>query len=59
MALCLVQQLIKIRKDKKVSQEHVARLLGVSLRTLQRWENKTTEPSPMAKDRIKKVLEVL
>lgn len=59
MALCLAQQLMKIRADKGLSQEHIARLIGISLRTLQRWEKKGNKPSPMARERIKKVLEVL
>ena len=59
MALCLAQQLKHRREERKLSQEHVARMVGISLRTLQRWEKKGNKPSPMAQERIKKVLEVL
>ena len=59
MALCLAQQLKQRREEKKISQERVAQMVGISLRTLQRWEKKGNKPSPMARERIKKVLEVL
>lgn len=59
MSLCLAQQLNQKRKEKKLSQEEVARMVGISLRTLQRWEKKGNKPSPMARERIKKVLKVM
>lgn len=59
MALCLAQQLKKVRIDKGITQEDASRLIGVTLRTLQRWESKSNKPSRLAKDRIKKALEVL
>jgi transcriptional regulator with XRE-family HTH domain len=59
MALCLAQQLKKVRMDKGITQEDAARLIGVTLRTIQRWEGKTNKPSRLALDRIKKALEVI
>jgi len=59
MPLCLAQQLLKVRVEKGITQEDAARMIGVSLRTVQRWEKKGNKPSPMARERIKKVLEVL
>lgn len=35
------------------SQEHLARELGVSLNTVQRWESGKTKPSPLAMERLR------
>ena len=38
----------KTRIDLGLSQEGLARRLGVSLQTIHRWETGKTKPSPMA-----------
>ena len=38
------------------SQEQLARQLGISLNTLQRWELSKTRPSPLAMDRLRELL---
>ncbi len=45
-------QIKKIRKDLKISQEEIARKLGVSYITVNRWENGRTNPSPLAATKI-------
>lgn len=42
----------KIREIKGYSQEQLARELGVSFATINRWENGKTEPSRLAKNRL-------
>lgn len=37
-----------IRKDCSLSQEEMAKALGVSFATVNRWERKRTKPSQMA-----------
>ena len=39
------------------TQEQLARNVGVSLNTVQRWESGKTIPSPLAKEKLQKVLE--
>jgi DNA-binding transcriptional regulator YiaG len=41
-------QLKGLREDRLLSQEALARLVGVSVRTVARWENGYTRPSPLA-----------
>lgn len=43
----------QIRNELKITQEQLARDLGVSFSTLNRWENGRTAPSPLAKQTIK------
>lgn len=38
-------KLLRIRAAKSLSQEQLARELGVSFATINRWENGRTEPS--------------
>lgn len=45
------------RNRKGWSQEQLARQVGVSLNTVQRWEAGKTTPSPLALSRLKEVLE--
>ena len=45
------------REDRGISVEALARALGVSERTLRRWESGEAQPSPMAQEQIKKLLE--
>jgi transcriptional regulator with XRE-family HTH domain len=44
----LAYNLRQSRKNHGWSQEQVARMLGVSLYTVQRWELGKTHPSPLA-----------
>jgi len=46
-----------IRKKKGWSQEHLARELGVSFQTIHRWETGKFEPSPLAQEKIDRLLE--
>ncbi len=49
----------EIRKKLKLTQEGMAQRLGVSFATLNRWENKKSKPSPMAKSMLLKLKEFL
>ena len=40
----LNQTIKRLRKDKKITQEQLAELTGVSLKTVQRWENGERSP---------------
>ncbi len=40
--------LIRARREARLSQSQAARVLGVSLRTIQRWERGTTKPPAWA-----------
>lgn len=42
-----------------LSQEALAQALGVSVRTIVRWENQTSLPSRLARDRVERLAEVL
>lgn len=42
----------KIRKQLKLSQEDLARQLGVSYATVNRWENGQSKPSKLAKAQL-------
>lgn len=44
------------RVAKGWTQEHLARILGVSLNTVQRWEMGKTRPSPLAMEKLQSVL---
>lgn len=39
------EKLLRIRAEKALSQEELARELGVSFATVNRWENGRTQPS--------------
>ena len=48
-----IDEIIKmIRRELNISQETLARDLNVSYATLNRWENKKTKPSRLAKIQI-------
>ena len=50
----------KIRQWRDVkgwTQEQLARNLGVSLNTVQRWESGKTRPSPLAIEKLQEILE--
>lgn len=59
MGECLTQLLKKKRIAKKIKQEDLAHLVGVRVRTIQRWEKKNFKPSRLAQERIRKVLDSL
>lgn len=50
------EQLKFIRKKRGWSQEELARNLGVSLNTVQRWEMGKNRPSRMAIEKLKPLL---
>jgi len=47
-----VDKLKLCRTRKGWTQEQLARNLGVTLNTVQRWESAKTRPSPLAKDKL-------
>jgi transcriptional regulator with XRE-family HTH domain len=49
-------RLKEIRKKKGWSQERLARELGVSFQTIHRWEAGKFSPSPLAKEKIDKLI---
>jgi transcriptional regulator with XRE-family HTH domain len=52
----LPERLKHIRKQHDWSQEELARNLGVSLNTVQRWEMGKNKPSKMAIEKLKHFL---
>lgn len=44
------------RNSKGWTQEYLARQLGVSLNTVQRWELGKTKPSPLAAEKLQNIL---
>jgi transcriptional regulator with XRE-family HTH domain len=52
----LTDQLKHLRKSKGWSQEALARNLGVSLNTVQRWEMGKNKPSQLAIEKIRALL---
>ena len=51
----IAEELKKLRQQQGWSQEDLARNLGVSFATVNRWENGKTKPSKMAQSLIKKI----
>lgn len=49
----------RVRARLGLSQEAIAQALGVSARTIVRWENHTSRPSRLAQDRVGRLAEVL
>lgn len=48
-----IDEIIKaIRKEVNISQEQFARKLNISFTTINRWENKKSNPSQMARMRL-------
>ena len=45
------------RALKGLTQEQLARSIGVSLNTVQRWESGKTLPSPLAMEKLQEVFE--
>ena len=53
------QLALKIRQCRNLkgwTQEQLARNVGVSLNTVQRWESGKTHPSPLATEKLLRVL---
>jgi|WetSurMetagenome_2_1015567.scaffolds.fasta_scaffold1223957_2 putative transcriptional regulator len=46
----------KYRGHKGISQEQLAREIGVSLNTVHRWESGKTLPSPLAMSKLQEIL---
>jgi transcriptional regulator with XRE-family HTH domain len=53
----LADKIRQCRDLKGWTQEQLARNVGVSLNTVQRWESGRTQPSPLAMEKLQKVLE--
>jgi len=52
----LTEKIKYCRVCKGWTQEQLARILGVSLNTVQRWEGGKTRPSPLAMEKLNDVL---
>jgi putative transcriptional regulator len=52
----LADKIRQCRTLKDWTQEQLARNVGVSLNTVQRWESGKTLPSPLAMEKLQKVL---
>jgi transcriptional regulator with XRE-family HTH domain len=50
----LKEKVRELRKRKGWAQEDLAREMGVSLSTVQRWENKGGEPTRLARRELRK-----
>ena len=53
----LADKIKQCRDLKNWTQEQLARNIGVSLNTVQRWESGKTLPSPLAMEKLQRVLE--
>ena len=53
----LAHKIRQCRNLKGWTQEQLARNLGVSLNTVQRWESGKTRPSPLAIEKLQEILE--
>jgi transcriptional regulator with XRE-family HTH domain len=53
----LADEIKHCRTRKGWTQEHLARNLGVTLNTVQRWESGKTRPSPLAMEKLRGLLE--
>ena len=51
----IAEELKNLRQQQGWSQEDLARNLGVSFATVNRWENGKTKPSRLAQEKIKQV----
>ena len=52
----IAEQLKALRRQHGWSQEDLARELGVSFSTVNRWENDKAKPSKLAKKQLKRLL---
>ena len=55
----IAQHVREIRLEMGFTQEQFAAKLGVSFPTVNRWENKKTKPSPLAIQKLQKLLSAL
>ena len=53
----LREKVRELRKRKGWPQEDLAREMGVSLSTVQRWENKGGEPTRLARRELRKLFQ--
>jgi len=53
----LARKIRQCRRLKDLTQEQLARSIGVSLNTVQRWESGKTQPSPLAMEKLQSLLE--
>jgi putative transcriptional regulator len=53
----LASKIRQCRGLKGLTQEQLARNIGVSLNTVQRWESGKTQPSPLAMEKLQTLLE--
>ena len=53
----LARKIKQCRGLKGLTQEQLARSIGVSLNTVQRWESGKTRPSPLAMEKLQSLLE--
>jgi len=53
----LASKIRQCRTRKGWTQEQMARSIGVSLNTVQRWEAGKTHPSPLAMEKLQELLE--
>jgi len=53
-----IERVEEIKKSFQLTQEELARILGVSLRTVAGWLHSESGPRPLARDRISKAYEV-
>ena len=55
----MAQCVREIRLEMGLTQEQFAAKLGVSFPTVNRWENQKTKPSPLAAQKLQKLLSSL
>lgn len=54
--ICESEQIKNLRKQLDLSQDEMAQKLGVSFASVNRWENKQTKPSKLARKQILNLL---
>jgi DNA-binding transcriptional regulator YiaG len=54
-----VKELLELAKSNGISQERLARILGVSYFTLYRWKAQKSKPSYLARERIRELIKKL
>lgn len=47
----------ELRQERALSQEALARLVGVSVRTIVRWESGVSRPSPLALEKLQQTVD--
>lgn len=46
----------KLRLELHLSQQHFATMIGVSITSVNKWENGKSKPSPLAKQKLYKLV---